>query len=89
MIAATTWPDVTLALIAALPGLIAAIAALRIHSKIRTPSGKSIGAQVEDVLHTALSNNYRLRSITQTAEPPTPEALAAEELRQNVERGES
>jgi hypothetical protein len=50
-------------LIITIPAIIAAIYAARVHSQVKTPSGKAIGAQVEDALHTALSNNYHLQSI--------------------------
>lgn len=77
---ATSWQDVALALIAALPGVIAAIAALRIHSQIKTPSGKSIGKQVEDVVHTALANHYRLRVLNgEDVAAPSEAAQAREE----------
>lgn len=61
---AINWNAVILALIAALPGIIAAIYAGRIHRKIKTPSGTPIGHQVENALHTALGNNYRLQRLT-------------------------
>jgi hypothetical protein len=58
------WTNVLVALIAGLPAIIAAVYAGRIHSKIKTPSGTPIGKQVEDSLHTALANNYHLRTLT-------------------------
>lgn len=39
--------QVLIALIAGLPGIIAAIAAMRVHSQIKTPSGDSLGTVVE------------------------------------------
>jgi len=47
ILAATTWQDVALALIAALPGLIAAIFGALNHRNMRTPSGSSIGYVAE------------------------------------------
>lgn len=72
MVAVVTWPDVALALIAGMPGIIAAVAALRVHAKIKTPSGTPIGQQVEDVQHVALANHYQLRKQNGDAmrEPP-------------------
>jgi hypothetical protein len=57
------WTNVLVALIAGLPAIIAAFYAARTHQQVKTPSGKNIGAQVEDALHTGLANNYRLQSI--------------------------
>ncbi len=73
------WPDVVLALIAAIPGIIAAIAALRVHKAIKTPSGTTIGQQVESVHHVALGNNYRLRAVTGELGAVAPEKAKAEE----------
>lgn len=73
---AINWNAVILALIAALPGIIAAVYAGRVHRKIKTPSGTPIGTQVEDALHTARANNYHLQVIAKTnggATPPKPE----------------
>jgi hypothetical protein len=66
------WTNVLVALIAGLPAIIAAIGVLVVHRQIKTPSGKSIGAQVEDTLHTSLSNNYHLQSIGAKVQAPTP-----------------
>lgn len=70
--AVTSWPDVEIALVAGLSGIIAAVAALRVHRAVRTPSGTSIGRQVENVQHTALSNYYRLHSLTKGLDVPVP-----------------
>jgi Na+-translocating ferredoxin:NAD+ oxidoreductase RnfG subunit len=69
---AINWNAVILALIAALPGIIAAVYAGRIHRKIKTPSGTPIGQQVEGVLHTALANNYHLQKIAKQNGGTTP-----------------
>jgi hypothetical protein len=61
--ASVGWPDVTIALIAGLPGILAAFAALRVNQQIRTPSKTSIGRQIEDVNHTARANNYHLQAM--------------------------
>lgn len=72
------WTNVLVAFIVGLPALIGAIASLAIHSKVRTPSGTSIGKQVENALHTALANNYRLRAIGGEVEPPSQGAMQSE-----------
>lgn len=66
------WTQVLVALIFTIPAIIAAIYSARTHSQVQTPSGKSIGKQVEDALHTALSNNYHLQAIGAQVEAPTP-----------------
>lgn len=65
MVAASSidWTNVLVALIAGLPAIIAAIGVLLLHRQIKTPSGTAIGEQIEGILHTALANNYHLRSI--------------------------
>lgn len=72
------WTNVLVALIAGLPAIIAAIGVLVVHRQIRTPSGKSIGAQVEDTLHTSLSNNFHLQSIGGKVGAKTPPAADGE-----------
>lgn len=47
-------------LILALPAIIAALYAGRIHNQIKTPSGKSIGKQMESAHLTAIANNWML-----------------------------
>ena len=70
MLAATTWPDVGLALVGVIPGLAAAFFAYRatilgrhLKDEITTPSRTSIGKQVESAHHVALANNYRLQAL--------------------------
>jgi hypothetical protein len=80
------WTNVLVALIAGLPAILAAVFAARTHSQVQTPSGKTIGKQVEDALHLALSNNYHLQSIGAKVEAPTPsladgEAAKVDELK--------
>lgn len=72
------WTNVLVALIAGLPAIIAAFAAILVHRQIQTPSGTSIGKQVEGVLHTALANNYHLRAIGGTVNAPDPPEAQAE-----------
>jgi len=80
MVGTVDWTNILLALIAALPGIIAAIFAGSVHRKIKTPSGTPIGRQVENNLHTGLANHYKLRSIADKVKAPeTPEAHAEAE----------
>lgn len=72
MVAAIDWTNVIVALIVGLPAIIAAIFAGSVHRQIKTPSGKTLGKQVEDVIHTVLSNNYHLQSIGAKVEAATP-----------------
>jgi len=44
-----TWPQVALALVAALPGIVAAMLAYLNRLAIKMPSGTAIGTQVEDL----------------------------------------
>lgn len=46
-----TWPMVALALIAALPGIIAAVASLSARKNTQTSNGTTMGAMVEE-MHT-------------------------------------
>jgi hypothetical protein len=64
IVAVVDWTNVLLALIAGLPAIIAALAAISVHRQIKTPSGTSIGKQVEGTHHVSLGNNYRLRAVT-------------------------
>lgn len=57
---AVTWPAVALALITALPGIIAALAGLSVRRSVKTPSKTSIGKQVEQAHHVVIANNHAL-----------------------------
>lgn len=83
MVAAIDWTNVLVALIAGLPAIIAAIGVLAVHKKIKTPSGKSIGEQVEDALHAAYANSLRLQSLGGETAQPTAQAIKAEAERAN------
>jgi hypothetical protein len=72
------WPSVGLALVAALPSIIGAIYAGRVHRAVRTPSGTAIGTQVEQTQHVALGNNYRLQVLS--GEADGPEVTAARKI---------
>jgi hypothetical protein len=64
-VAAVDWTQVLVALIAAIPAILAAVAALSVRRSVQTPSGRSLGKQVEDGLHTGLGNAYRLETLRQ------------------------
>lgn len=63
MVAAVDWTNVLVALIAGLPAIIGAIYSGRVHRQIRTPSGPSIGKQVEHANVSAIANNQLLSAI--------------------------
>lgn len=65
VVAAVDWTYIIVALIAGLPAIISAVGVILVHEKIRTPSGKSIGKQVEDTQHTVISNNQYAAAISQ------------------------
>ena len=81
VLASVDWTNVLIALIAGLPAIIAAVAAVLVHRAVQTPSGTAIGKQVENALHTALANNYHLRSIGTTVDAPTPPESHAEQAK--------
>lgn len=79
LVASVDWTKVLLGLIAIVPTTVSCLMWVYLHSQIKTPSGTSIGRQVENALHTALANNYHLRSIGGTVDAPAqPEATAEE-----------
>lgn len=85
MLAVTTWPDVGLALVVGVPGIIAAFYANRsaaharqVVEEIKTPSKTSIGRQIEDVNHTARANNYHLQAMGSDIGTTTPPEATAE-----------
>jgi hypothetical protein len=54
VLATTTWPDVGVALVVALPGLLSFIVAMANRKQLRTPSGDTIGELSErthDITH--------------------------------------
>lgn len=88
MLAVTTWPDVGLAFVTLLPGLAAAyfayhasIVARENRDSLKTPSGTTIGSQVENAHHVSLANNYRLQALGDGFDVPMPEKAAQEEAR--------
>ena len=73
------WPDVAIALVAGLPAIISAWAALHVKQQIKTPSGTAIGKQIESTHHVALGNNYRLRAVTGELGSSAPDAAVKQE----------
>lgn len=72
MLVAIDWTNVLDTAIITLPAIIAALYARSVHASIQTPSGKSIGKQVESSHLTAIANNMLLSTKngpTKKAEP--------------------
>lgn len=94
IVASVDWTQVLVALIAGVPATVAAWAGLHNKAALKTPSGTSIGKQVESTHHTALGNNYRLQALGNGFDVPMPDDAAREEahveelntVRTNVER---
>lgn len=57
------WPNVVMALIVALPSIIAALTAIRVRKAIQTPSRKPLGEVAEFTHDTAIANNMHLRQL--------------------------
>lgn len=72
LIASVDWTMVIDTAILTIPAIIAALYARSVHLQVRTPSGRSIGKQVEDTLHTTISNYHYANAISDKvgAEPP-------------------
>lgn len=75
------WTNVLVALIAGVPAIIAAIGVLFVHGQVKTPSGKSIGAQVEDALHVALANNLHINAVSSKVDAAIPPGAVVEETK--------
>lgn len=78
---AVTWPEVAYAAIIAIPGIIAAVTSLLNRKALKTPSGPSVGKQVEAALHAAYGNSYRLQTITKGMNGPEIAAAVEHEAR--------
>jgi hypothetical protein len=72
------WTNVILALIAAVPGIIAALYAGRIHGQIKTPSGKPLGQVAEYAHDTAIANNMLLSKANGHTKPADHDTLSTE-----------
>jgi hypothetical protein len=72
LVAAIDWTQVIVALIAGLPAIIAAYYARGVKRDIKTPSGRTLGEQVEGTLYTSIGNAHRLDSIRRVvgSDPP-------------------
>jgi hypothetical protein len=57
------WPDVMLALIASIPATLAAVLSYLNRRQMRTPSGDSIGTQVERTHDITHATNMRVNSM--------------------------
>lgn len=73
------WGSVVAALIAAVPGTIAAIAGIKNHRSLKTPSGTSVGKQVESTHQTSIANNYRLQAMGSKFDVPMPDKASEAE----------
>lgn len=80
-LASIEWTQVLIASIAAVPATIAAWASLSNRTSLKTPSGTTVGKQVENAHHVALANNYRLQALGDGFEVPMPEQALTEEAR--------
>jgi hypothetical protein len=72
------WTQVITALIVGLPAIIAAVYAGRVHSQIKTPSGKAIGAVTEYAHDTVIANNLLLSKANGPTKRAEPGELSAE-----------
>lgn len=70
----TTWPDVGLAFVTILPGLLAAFYARSIHHSLKTPSGGSPGAMIEQTHHLSETTSM---GVTQLVNGSNADAAAA------------
>lgn len=78
MLAVVDWTNVLDTLIYALPAIIAAVYAGRIHKAITTPSGKSLGEVAEYAHDTAIANNMLLRKHNGPTKPLDKETAREE-----------
>jgi hypothetical protein len=61
VLAVVGWPDVAIALIAGLPGIIAAVAALLVRHEVRTSNGYTLAQTVEDTQKNASDTHAIVR----------------------------
>lgn len=76
--------DTTAVILAGIGAVVAIVNGLGIalvYAHLRTPSGTRIGKQVENALHTALANNYRLQAMGGELDVRMPDVAAEEEAR--------
>lgn len=75
IVAAINWTNVLVALIAGLPAILSAVFAGVVLLKVRTPSGKSLGAVAEYAHDTAIANNLLLSTATAATKAADPATL--------------
>lgn len=63
MVAMTTWPDVFIALIAAIPATLAAVFAGLVALRTKMPNGSRIGAMVAETHEMASHNAERIDAV--------------------------
>lgn len=80
---------VVVALIGGLPAILSALFAGLVHKAIRTPSGKSIGKQVEDAHHVAIANNQRIVAVSEKVDAVVPALAVSEEAQVEKLTGEN
>lgn len=78
VVGAIDWTTVIAAIIAGLPAIIAAIFAGLVHGQVKTPSGPSIGKQVESAHLVGIANNMMLSSKNGPTKPLDPSAVSDE-----------
>jgi hypothetical protein len=69
--------------------LVAAVIAWLNRQQMKTPSGTTIGKQVESAHHVSLANNYRLQALSHGLELPIPAEVEAEELQAQPPDGDT
>ena len=69
------WGNVIGGAIGVIPATVAAVAALRIHGQVKTPSGKSIGEVAEYAHDTAIANNLLLSNKNGPVKPASKDEL--------------
>lgn len=75
---AIDWTQVIGDLIAALPAIIAALVAVKIHRQVQTPSGKTLGEVAEYAHDTAIANNLLLSAKNGPTKPAEPGVIRHE-----------
>jgi len=72
VLAVATWPDVGLALIAALPALLAAVFSFLNNQRLKTPSGEKLGVLAErahDLIAVGVAQNTALLKAANVPDP--------------------
>lgn len=85
VIAATGWADVLIALIASVPGTLAALLAYMNRRSIRTPSGDPIGHVAERAEH---ASQVGMALSSESLRHATGDESAGERVRERVRNGD-